>query len=93
MRPATGQRNARAACVGKRPIGGVAIALQRAGEVRGNELVQARGGAAGFPTVKHIPTGTAAGPEIALPGPALTGGRISSRMSLCSHVLQEETAF
>jgi len=54
MRPAAGQFNRIISSIGKGAIGRVTVALNYAGEVHRNEVVQARGGAAGFPAEKHI---------------------------------------
>ena len=85
MRPAPGQFNA-VAPVGKRAIRGVAVALDRAGKIHRDEVVQARGGAAGFPAVKHIAARPAARPQITLFGFPVPGFQIIHRGFIHLHI-------
>ena len=61
MRPAGGQTDVLTGA-GKGGIGQVAIALDDAGERGGDDVVKARGRAAGFPVEKRFAAGSFAGP-------------------------------
>ena len=63
VRPTAGQFDLRAAAR-KGVVGGVAIALDLAGEVDRDDLLQAGGGAAGLPGKDGVGAGTMAGPKI-----------------------------
>ena len=86
MRPAAGQLDGWAAAIGKRPIGGITITLERAGEVDGNDVIQARSSTTGFPPEKHVAARTAARPEITLLGLAVARRQIINRRFIHLHI-------
>src|SRR5208283_3476765 len=92
MGPATSQFNRFTTTISKRAIGRVAIALQRAGEIPGDDVVQTRTSAAGFPAEKHVTARTAARPVIALPGPSVTGFQIIDRRFIHLHIAASHDA-
>ena len=74
MRPATCQNQSLALPVaGVGWIGGIAVALHRAAEVGGQDVVQAGGAAAGCPGKAHVGPWPFAGPQVALFGLAVAG--------------------
>src|SRR5580658_131998 len=73
MRPAAGQFNGSVAPVGKRTVGGVAVALHGPFEVNRNDVAQALRRPAGFPAIKHIAPRPTARPQITLLGRSMTG--------------------
>ena len=62
MRPAASERDLPAAALREGTVRLVSIALQRAAEVHGNDVIQARGRAAGLPVEHDITAGFAGGP-------------------------------
>ena len=77
VRPASGQPDVSCAAFGEGGVGAVAVALEGAGEVGGDDFIQARGGAAGLPVKEHAAAGPAIGPEVALLGFAVAGFEIA----------------
>ena len=66
-----------AAAAGKAVVGLVAVALEGAVEVGGDDVVQARRGAAGFPMEDRVAVRNAAGPQVAEPGLSIAGREIA----------------
>lgn len=79
VRPASSQRDFSRTTIGEGGIGAVAVALQGAGKVDGDDVIQARSGAAGLPVKEHVAAGPAVGPKITLAGLAVAGGEIADR--------------
>jgi len=75
VRPATGQGDRARPPVGKGSVAGIAIALDGAGEVHRDKILQAGGGAAGFPAVEDVAAGAMGGPQVALFGLPFPGDR------------------
>lgn len=76
VRPASGQLDFVASFF-KGGVGAVAIALQHAFKVTGNESLKTLRRPAGFPAIEHVPARTAGRPEIALFGLPMTRGQVS----------------
>lgn len=86
MRTTAGEGNFAGAPFGKGGIGAVAIALQGAGEVGGDDVIQADGGAAGSPVKEHVAAGSTIGPKIALSGFPMTRIKIADRGFIDLHI-------
>lgn len=77
VRPAAGEHDLARTSPGKGGVGAVAIALQSAGKVGGDDVVQTGGGAAGLPVKEHVAAGAAVSPEVALSGFAVAWIKIA----------------
>ena len=86
MRPTSGQFNGSVSLVGKGTVSGVTVALHGAGKINRDDVVQALGGTAGFPAVKHIASGAAARPQITLLGLSMSGLQIIHRRFVHLHI-------
>ena len=77
VRPASGKDDFSRTAHGEGGVGAVAIALQGAAEVGGDEVIQTGGGTAGLPVKEHVAAWPAIGPEVALPGFAIARFKIA----------------
>ena len=80
------------AAAGKGVVGGVAIALDVAGEVDGDDLLQAGGGAAGLPGIDGVGAGAMAGPKITELGLAVAGLEVADRRFVDLHIAARQDA-
>ena len=92
VRPTTGQRDDDVAAIDEGAIRRVTIALQRAGERRGNDRSQARGRAADLPAKKYVAFGAARRPEATLLGAPVARLQIVDRRFIHLHIAARQDA-
>src|ERR1044071_2552874 len=79
VRPASSQLNVSFAALREGGIGAVAIALDDAPKIDGDDIFQTGGGPAGFPSENHVCSRSRTDPKIALAGLPITRLQIWDR--------------